>query len=53
MSWQQWLFVVMMFAMAISLYGFLAYMYSSKQRGERIENGKNILFTDEPLEPRT
>ncbi|MBC8259489.1 MAG: CcoQ/FixQ family Cbb3-type cytochrome c oxidase assembly chaperone [SAR324 cluster bacterium] len=52
MNWQQWLFVVMTVFMGISLYGFLWYMYSSKDRGERIEKRGKIIFSDTPLEPR-
>jgi cbb3-type cytochrome oxidase subunit 3 len=52
MVWQQWLFVIMTVFMAVSLYGFLWYMYSSKERGAGIEKRGKIIFSDTPLEPR-
>ncbi len=42
----------MTFFMAVTLYGFLWYMYSSKERGAGIEKRGKIIFTDTPLEPR-
>ncbi|MGA1599584.1 MAG: hypothetical protein ACO4AU_11060 [bacterium] len=52
MSWQQWLYVIFTTFMGLSLYGFLWYLYGSREVGRRIERRGELIFHEEPLEPR-
>jgi len=52
MDWQQWLYVIFTIFMGVSLYGFLLFLYGSKEMGQKIERRGALIFTDDPLEPR-
>lgn len=45
------MYLIYTITLVVILYGFFFYLYGSKERKERIEKSKNILFTEEPLEP--
>ncbi|MEY3043256.1 MAG: hypothetical protein ACO3S0_06660 [bacterium] len=52
MEWQQWLYVIFTVFMGVSLYGFLFFLYGSREMGSKIERRGTLIFTDDPLEPR-
>lgn len=53
MTWQGWFYLIYTVSLVVILYGFWGYLYGSKARREKLENPKYILFSDDPIDPKS